>query len=209
MRAHVGKVVEILDSHKFDSFTYLSSTRVYENGRSGDESSPLTADPSAIHDFYKISKIAGEAVCMANPSANVRVVRLSNVLGMERPPLTFVPSIISDALNSGSILMESAPESAKDYISMKDVVKMLPRIAMEGRHRIYNLASGRQHTHKEITDVICSVLGCSIQVKKDAPRASFPEISIARLVSDFDFQPQPVLKLVQELCLNYQAEGLR
>jgi len=204
MHAHVGKVMDVFKSHSFDSFTYLSSTRVYENGSSGEEAASLTTAPSRLNDFYKISKIAGEALCLTHSGSTVRVVRLSNVLGLELPPLTFVPSIICDALKAGRIDLETALESAKDYIAMEDVVTMLPEIAFKGEQRLYNLASGGQTTHEQITTEICNALGVSLHVKKDAPRSHFPDASIARLQREFGFQPQEVLPLVRRLCVQYQ-----
>ncbi|OYW75835.1 MAG: hypothetical protein B7Z37_11625 [Verrucomicrobia bacterium 12-59-8] len=207
MRAHVGKVMDVFESHAFNSFTYLSSTRVYERGASGDEAATLSADPANVQDYYKISKIAGEAVCLAHPSINVRVVRLSNVLGMELPPLTFVPSVIRDALTTGKIALETALDSAKDYISMEDVVRLLPKVAMSGRQRVYNLASGCQTTHGEIMTAICATLGASLDVKEGALRSHFPEVSIAHLREEFDFQPLPAGQLVRELCVRYRAQA--
>src|SRR4051812_25908163 len=53
MRAHVCNVMDVLETCEFESFTYLSSTRVYERGMSGDEAAPLTAEPWKIADYYK------------------------------------------------------------------------------------------------------------------------------------------------------------
>lgn len=207
MRAHVGKVMEVFEAHTFDSFTYLSSTRVYERGVSGEEDATLSANPADVQDYYKISKIAGEAVCLAHPSSTVRVVRLSNVLGLELPPLTFVPSVIRDALRTEKITLQTALDSAKDYIAMEDVVSILLKIALGGRQRLYNLASGCQTTHGQIMAEICATLDASLEVKEGAPRSHFPEATIAHLREEFDFQPLPVAQLVRDLCGQYRAQA--
>lgn len=205
MRAHVGKVIEVFEGHAFESFTYLSSTRVYEKGFSGEETAVLTADPASVQDYYKISKIAGEAVCLAHPSSAVRVVRLSNVLGLELPPLTFVPSVIRDALKTGKIALDTALDSAKDYVAMEDVVCLLPKMAMTGTRRVYNLASGCQTTHEQIVTEICSTLGAVFQVRDGVPRSHFPDVSIERLREEFEFQPQPTGPQVRQLCECYRV----
>lgn len=203
MTAHVTKALEIISRGDFESFTYLSSTRVYENGDDGDEQAVLNGNPAQVADFYKISKIAGEAVCLTHPRSTVRVVRLSNVLGYETPALTFVPSLITTALREGRIVIRTAPESVKDYVAMPDVVRMLPEIALHGRHRLYNLASGRQTKHDEIVRSISAATGCTFGYAEGSPQVSFPPVSISRLREEFDFQPVPTAEIIPELCARY------
>ncbi len=205
MRAHVSKALEVLETCEFESFTYLSSTRVYERGTSGEETAPLSADPSNLADYYKISKIAGEAVCLAHPRATVRVARLSNVLGFEQPPLTFVPSLIRDALQHGRIVLNTALDSAKDYILMEDVVRLLPLIAQHGKDRLYNLSSGVQTTHQEIVDCISATLGSSYEARPGGARSTFPMTAATRLRTEFGFEPTPVIERLPSLCRQYAA----
>lgn len=203
MRAHVSKVMEVLDGCEFDSFTYLSSTRVYERGTSGEETAPLSADPSNLADYYKISKIAGEAVCQAHPRATVRVARLSNVLGFEQPALTFVPSLIRDALQNGRIVLNTALDSSKDYILMDDVVRLLPLIAQHGKERLYNLSSGVQTTHQQIVECISATLGASYEARPGGVRSTFPITEAARLRTEFGFEPTSVVERLPSLCRQY------
>lgn len=205
MRAHVGKALEQLEEHAFESFTYLSSTRVYERGSSGDEAAVLTASPADAAEYYKISKIAGEAVCLTHPNPSVRVVRLSNVLGMEWPPITFIPTLIRDALLHRRIVLRTALDSAKDYVMMDDVVRILPRIAMAGQRRVYNVASGRQTTHEELVKSIAEVIPCELQAAPDTPRLTFPDVSIELLRQEFSFQPGETAAALRPLCAAYSA----
>lgn len=204
MRAHVCKAQEILAERSFQSFTYLSSTRVYEGATTGAEDCSVIANPSNMDDFYKISKLAGEAICLTDPRSTIRVVRLSNVLGMENPPLTFVPSIIREAIDNGEIVLKSALNSAKDYILIEDVVRMLPKIARGGESRIYNLASGQQIEHLRIVEKLCASLGCTYRVTSSAPRAEFPNIEILRLVHEFEFMAQSIMDGLVQLCGEYR-----
>lgn len=205
MRAHVCKAQEVLRDNIFVSFTYLSSTRVYEGGLTGCESCSLVANPSNIEDFYKISKLAGEALCLADPRETIRVVRLSNVLGMETPPLTFVPSIIRDAIVVGEIVLKSALNSAKDYILIEDVVRILPEIANSGISRIYNVASGQQVEHLSIVEKLCATVNCTYRVVEDAPRSEFPNIEVSRLATEFGFRAQSIMVGLELLCRNYMT----
>ena len=203
MIAHVSKVVDVLDNHHFKSFTYLSSTRVYERGNSGEESAALTVDPASLADFYKISKIAGEAVCLNHPSPTVRVARLSNVVGWEQPAMTFVPSLIRDALQNRQIVLRTSPDSAKDYILIEDVMKALVLMALHGRERIYNVSSGIQITHRDIAACISASLACQWQADASASVASFPQTPATRLRAEFGFDPCRILDRLPGLCSRY------
>ncbi len=208
MQAHVGKVMEILHSWEFESFTYLSSTRVYERGSSGDETASLTAEPTSLADYYKISKIAGEALCLTDTRPTVRVARLSNVIGFEEPPLTFVPSLIRDALRHGKIVLNTALDSAKDYIAMEDVLQVLPRLAMHGQERIYNVSSGVQTTHEQIVRCISQVLNSSFEAKQGGTRATFPGTPARRLQAEFNLVPRPIAEILPALCQRYVKFGV-
>lgn len=205
MRAHVCKVMEVLRFREFESFTYLSSTRVYERADSGDELASLTTDPASLADYYKISKIAGEAVCLTDPRSTVRVARLSNVIGFEQPPMTFVPSLINDALLRGRIVLNTALDSAKDYVGLEDVIRALTLIALGGKERVYNVSSGLQTTHREIVECISHTLRSTYEVKPDGERSTFPETASNRLRVEFGFEPQSVLDELPALCRRYAA----
>src|SRR5580692_8093898 len=83
IEAHVNVACRVLQNTSFDSFLYLSSTRVYGGlpaDVAGSEETPLDVQPSA-DSLYDLSKLLGESVCMNVTAPAVRVVRLSNVYG--------------------------------------------------------------------------------------------------------------------------------
>lgn len=103
-------------------------------------------DPS---DLYNLSKLMGESLCLTGGRTGVRVARLSNVVGGEdRDSGNFVPSLVREA-RGGHIVLQTAPDSVKDYIHIDDVAELLPRIATQGRERLYNVASGLQTRHAQ------------------------------------------------------------
>ncbi|HRH95826.1 MAG TPA: SDR family oxidoreductase [Prosthecobacter sp.] len=203
MRAHVSKVIDILDTHEFESFTYLSSTRVYERGVGGDETSVLSSQPASLADFYKISKIAGEAACLTHPNPAVRVARLSNVIGFEQPALTFVPSLIRDALNHGRIVLRTSPDSAKDYILIEDVTAALVHIARSGRERVYNVSSGMQISHRQIAECIAATLRCEWEADAGGAVSIFPDTPATRLQTEFGLHAGSILDKLPALCSRY------
>lgn len=193
--AHVGILRNLLAKGQFASLTYLSSTRVYLGGNAGHEDAPLTVRPEAPDQLYNLSKLMGESLCHAahRPEKPVRVVRLSNVVGGDLNSDNFIYALLREALATGAIQLNSSLDSAKDYIALADVTRMLEQIASHGQARCYNLASGQQTRHGEIVQAIAALTGARVSVAADAPRMDFPAIDIRRLREEFGFAPQPPL----------------
>ena len=71
--AHVGVVATALARDRMASFLLLSSTRVYARAASTREETELVVAPMVAGDVYNITKLAGEALCLGDPRAEVRV----------------------------------------------------------------------------------------------------------------------------------------
>ncbi len=191
MTAHVTRLTEILQQARYESFLYLSSTRVYARAITGEESAITPVDVTAPGDLYNISKLAGEALCLTHGNPAVRVARLSNVFGKKMlesgaSSSNFLASVIQQAVCNGHVTLETSPESCKDFIHIDDVVRALILIAQRGAERLYNVASGENVTHAAIMERIAQSTGCSCTFDGNAPYASFPPISTALIAHAFD-----------------------
>lgn len=192
MRAHVAVLSDVLEKADFDSLLYLSSTRVYGRSEVGSEASMITVDVSAPSDLYNISKLAGESLCLSCGRPSVRIARVSNIVGNDLTSDNFIFTLVRESL-TGRIKLQSALSSAKDYILLDDVVALLTRIAAGGSERIYNVASGSNITHQEITDRLVASTGCELVIGIDAVSQNFPTIDVTRITKEFDFRPGSVL----------------
>lgn len=195
VEAHVGRLARLLDGASFESWLYLSSTRVYSgssNDEAASESTPLVVMPSR-DSLYDLTKLTGEALCLGHEDTRVRIARLSNVYGHGMSPVTFLGSILTELAATGSATIGEAPSSAKDYVAVEDVVDLIERIAVDGRYRLYNVASGRQVTHGELADFLVRSTGGDVRFASDAPARSFPMIDIARVRGEFGVSPRSVL----------------
>jgi nucleoside-diphosphate-sugar epimerase len=154
--------------------------------------------------MYNLSKLMGESLCLSAAQGRARVARLSNVIGLgDANSGNFVSSLVNDA-KAGKITLRSHPDSAKDYIHVDDVALLLPRIATEGRAPVYNIASGVKIPHRDWTTRLANLTGCAVELTESAPFQDFPDIDIAPLRREFDFQPRPVLDLLPELLKHSQ-----
>ncbi len=204
LRAHVSALVQLLEVGTFESLLYLSSTRVYQGGRATTEDTELRVNPNDPSDLYNISKLAGEAACLALRRPTVRVARLSNVYGPDALSKNFLPSVIRDALRQGKVELGTAVSSCKDYVAIDDVVGGLTDIALRGSKRLYNLASGQNVTHGEILERLVQLTGCKVEVRPGSPATTFPEIDVTRMRDEFDYRPPGLLDRLEDLVAEYR-----
>lgn len=193
VQAHVCALVPLLRGAQFESLLYLSSTRVYGEQQLGEEDASLGVNPRDPSDLYNLSKLMGESLCLASGRSGVRVARLSNVVGADDADSSnFLPSLLRDA-RAGHIVLRTDVSSAKDYIHIDDVLELLPRIVLQGRHSMYNVASGQQIPHGQWVEHLVAMTGCQVQVLENAPVVRFAPLDINRIRAEFGFVPRPVL----------------
>jgi nucleoside-diphosphate-sugar epimerase len=190
MEAHVCLLGDFLRRARFESFTYLSSTRLYGGAGSTGEDADLSVNPNNPGDLYNLSKLAGEALCLVHSQPTVRVARLSNVYGSGMgadgaPSQNFLAAVIREAVQDGRIVLRTAPQSAKDYVAIDDVVRALRRIALSGTRRIYNVACGRNVSHAELAAGLARLTGCAVDAVPGASLAGFPVIDTSRIETLF------------------------
>jgi nucleoside-diphosphate-sugar epimerase len=190
-RAHVGVLADVLEAYEFESFVYLSSTRVYRGAATGREDADLVVRPTAADDLYALSKLTGEALCLAHPEARFRVARLSNVIGAGAASPSFLASLLDEARHKSMVTFHSSPESRKDYVDLDDVDRALEAIALRGSHRLYNVASGLSTSNATLARLIREAFHVDAIFTAGAPTLAFPEIDVSRLRREFAFTPTP------------------
>lgn len=203
VRAHACFLAEVLERADFESLLYLSSTRVYAGAESGEEDARLVAG-----DLYNLSKLTGESLCFASGRGNVRVARLSNVFGGDFFSENFLPSVIRAAITEHHIVLHTPLDMAKDYVSVDDVAGILPRIAVGGKHRIYNVASGRNTSNRELVAKLSEITGCSVNGVSGKATEIFPSIVIRRLEQEFGYSPLNALDCLEWLVEKYRRHGV-
>ena len=183
VESHVCLLRQLLEHGQFDTLTYLSSTRVYEGVSATGEDEILRVAPGNPGHLYNLSKLMGESLCLAG-GRKAKVVRLSNVFGNTMPPQNFISQVLREASETGHVKFLTAPESSKDYVSVSDVVRWLPKIALHGKYSSYNIASGKNISNAEVAELL-KKRGVGVSFAEDAPKWSFPDIDTRRLVNEF------------------------
>jgi len=204
INAHVCKVNEFLQVCNFTSFLYLSSTRVYSGlSNDADELSSLSVNPCVDEDLYNISKLMGESLCLSAADTNIRIARLSNVIGNDFNSSNFITSLVREIRKTGKLTMHTSPQSSKDYIGIDDVVRLLPLICTSGKEKIYNVASGKNIANSEIIEFIARKLAFDVQYAPGAPEIIFPVITTKRITSEFSFEPGDIYNTMDNMISHY------
>lgn len=192
--AHVCGLHRRLANNLFDSWLYLSSTRVYSglDVDPVDETTPLTVRPDA-DGIYNLSKLTGEALCLAIDRPGIRIARVSNVFGFGAHSNSFLGMVLADIAAGRDVLIREGAGSSKDYIAIEDVCYLLERIAIAGDERIYNVASGVPITHGAIVDALDGIAHARVRTSPTGPVRRFPRIDVSRASNEFGFTARPVL----------------
>lgn len=209
--AHVSLLAKLLQRCRFESWLYLSSTRVYASlNKSQAAEDDAILVPPGPDSLYNLSKLMGESLCLTLPNPAIRAARLSNVYGMGMSADTFLGSVLSDLRRHGRVTVNESPESGKDYVSMKDVCMLLEAISLGGKQRLYNVASGCNLTHKVLLDRICALTGFSVDYSSGAQTRNFPLVDVSRARHEFDYRPGHLFDTVGGLlteCGIYRQAG--
>jgi len=189
VRANVCLLLDVLRGARYASFLYLSTAQVYFGAERSSEGSAVRIDPRDPFEVYRASKMMGEMICLAEARAEVRVARLSAVYGERLSPRSFLAGVVQQAVDRGHVELRTSLDSERDFVHVTDVARILPEIALHGRARLYNVASGRSTGNAEIVEALRKETGCAVSVAAGAPRSAYPPVDISRLRDELGFVP--------------------
>lgn len=183
--AHVTLLSRVMQRPGVETLIYLSSSRVYAKAATANETTALTclsADPS---DLYNLSKLTGECLILQDSRPGFKAVRLSNVVGPGQPRTNFVGSLLHEVRIAGSARIHQGPQTAKDYIALSDVTRILISLTEKSKERLYNLGTGKNRTHSEVAAWL-KRQGATITFA-DNPEwgPSFPVLDVQRITSEY------------------------
>ena len=191
--AHVCQLKSILEKSNFESLLYFSGGRVYHKMNSTEENQNLMFNPLDKNDLYGISKIMGESLCLSTDNPKIHILRLTNVTGNNFNSHLFLPSIIRDSIIKNKIKVFTSLTSKKDYLYIDDILEIIPKIATNGKNKIYNIGNGQNIESGEIIKKIVDITGCEVEVAPNSKEYSFPETSINKIREEFNFKPTNIL----------------
>ncbi len=208
--AHVALLNHVLRAGRFDSLVYLSSTRLYDGSLAdcAAEDAALALDPRHPRHLYDLSKALGESLCHAAGQGRARVARLSCVYRDAGDAEGFLPQLLRDlphsmaAAESGQparLRVETTPHLTRDYVHLDDVLRALVLIATRGTQPVYNVASGRNLSNRELFARLRELSGCEVVATQRHIVRPAPRVDITRLRHEFGWRPADVLDKLAEL----------
>lgn len=199
VEAHVSKLSRLVQVIKCDSFLYLSSARIYENQVFGDEGARISCHPLSLSDCYNLSKLLGESIVMNSPVATPCVARISYVVDGLNDHL-FAP--IHRARRFGDVILNSHPDTKKDFIMLTDAVSCLEKISLFGKSEIYNVATGVSVSYSQFSYLIEATLNCKVEFAFGVEKQIAPKIDISKLQAEFEFKPRDVLEEIKRVLMS-------
>ena len=211
--AQLGLVPEIIFNNKFDSFTLLSSTRLYLGNLEGEtsENNPININSNDKNFFYNSLKLAAENLCLTLNNKNIKVVRMSNLFGDNFTNQVYLlPTLIRNSIKYKKINIYISKNSTKDFIYVNDAFDVLFKIIKRGKHRLYNVASGKNIKLSKILKEIKKITNCKINYTHSSNVVKEPKINIKRIIKEFNFKPKnDLINLLNHLVVNYKNNVLK
>lgn len=203
LEAHAGLLGRLLQSCEYESWAYLSTTRLYglDDGTIAHEQQPISVLPSA-DTIYDLTKLLGESLVLALAGERGRVLRLSNVYGPGMSHATFLGSVLRDVHSMGAVTIGEHPDSAKDYVAVEEVACSVSQAIFAGSAPIYNVCSGENTSHRDLAGELARLTGAAIRLNDQGAVRRFPRLSNDLAVADLNLKTSSILsdlpKLVAE-----------
>ncbi|MFH1750961.1 MAG: SDR family NAD(P)-dependent oxidoreductase [Candidatus Micrarchaeota archaeon] len=165
---NVGGTVNVMDAARqkgINRFLHMSTCEVYGNISEGKASEEHPLNPRSP---YAVSKFAAERYVLAYaytyPEMGIRIVRGFNQYGPRQSAEKFgavIPKFISSALGGQKMRVFGGGSQTRDYVFVTDTARGIAD-AFEGavpNGDIFNLATGMDHSIKELAERIASLSG--------------------------------------------------
>ena len=101
------------------------------------------------------------------------------------PAENFLTAILHDAFFKKIVEIEEGENSSRDYISVQQASKDIVSIALNGSHRLYNVASGVNIKHIEIAKILESEFRTKVHFKPNGTTRDLPQVDTSRLRTEF------------------------
>jgi nucleoside-diphosphate-sugar epimerase len=183
-----------------ERFIYASSSCAYDS----DEQLPFTESKEVTLDFqtpYEITKTLGEAYCnYYQTHGNIETVsaRIFNSYGPGEVPGKYrnvIPKFVYYGMQNKSLPITGSGDETRDFTYVDDIVEGLLSMGVVKRELadLYNLASGRETTIKELAAIINDITGNETGIEYH-PRRDWDEVdrrrgSIKKARTELNYEP--------------------
>lgn len=128
----------------------------------------------------------------ARHSMQCVIARLSNAYGPGQWERGFVVAMIRGALKNQPPVIYGTGQQTRDFIYIDDVVSALEVLLQKAGSGVYNVASGREITLRQVLDQICQLLGTGLApVHQDARQSEIQRsvLDISKIRNELGWEP--------------------
>ena len=137
---------------------------------------------------YAVSKVAQEYVALSmsvGTGLPIVLARIFNLLGPGQPadlvPMTFVHQLARVRGGEADRLKVGLVTARRDFVDVRDAVAALDAILESGEAgSVYNVASGRDVSVREVIDELLSVAGIDVPVEVEEARLREHDVPVVR-----------------------------
>ena len=95
--------------------------------------------------------------------------------------------------------------STKDFIHVDDAFEVLLKVILKGKHRLYNIATGKNIKLSKILEKIKKISNLKIHSKSKLKIVKEPKINIDRIKKEFGFRAKRnLIELINKLIYKYK-----
>jgi UDP-glucose 4-epimerase len=197
------KVLLAARDTEVQKIVFASSSAVY-----GENENILISEDAPLKPIspYALSKATGEMYCQlftdiyGLPTVSLRYF---NVFGPRQDPnsqyAAVIPQFINAILNEKRPVIYGDGEQSRDFIYVKQVVDANLQACQSDHTGIFNIATGRSTTIKQLVDTINQVIGKNIDPLYDDPRPGDVKHSLADVSRAKSFGFNPHSNFIEEL----------
>ena len=84
-------------------------------------------------------------------------------------------------------------------------MNIIQKISKQGKHKIYNVASGNNIKSKILLDKITELTDSTYEVAPNSPEYSFPKISIKKIRKEFEFEPISIVDKLEDIVNSFKT----
>ncbi len=204
--ANLEILSKILTNNKFQTFTYLSSIRVYSKSSKTKETDKITFNHNEKGVYFKSLKLAAESLCLQMNNPKIKIIRLANVFGHYfSNQIYLLPTLLRQSITKRKISIIINKNSKKNYLNVNDAINVILKIINKSKHQIYNVASDKQISIGLISEKIKKFTNCKVLYKNSNIIFNEPKVNIQRIKKEFNFKPEIKFdKEIQKIIRNYK-----
>jgi UDP-glucose 4-epimerase len=140
---------------------------------------------------YFAAKAAGEAACA--DYGNGAVLRISSPIGLGLRPNVVMARFISAARDGKPISLWGSGKREQDFVDVRDIARLCITVVTRRAQGVFNVASGRTVTMRELADTVISRIGAgsvALAGQPDPNENIYARYDIRKAQAQLDWAPR-------------------